>query len=99
MENLRHAMEGALDTLLWFEESISELEEKTGELMKLLENNNIPPDLLFDFFKIFSQIRFHLTEADEYHSLLEKFGKTNNLKQRANLKAQSERSLKMVNTG
>lgn len=71
MEKLRNTLEGALDTIIWFEKSITELEVQSGELMKFLEENRIPRERFFELFKIFSQLRFHLTEAEEYQSLLQ----------------------------
>ncbi len=70
MEEMDQTVKGALDTILWFEDSLTEVEAKTGELFHLLEQQNIDPEPLYEIFKVYSQIRFHIAEAHEYQALL-----------------------------
>ncbi len=70
MDEIDQTVKGALDTILWFEDSLTEVEAKTGELFHILENKNIDPEPLYEIFKVFSQIRFHMAEAHEYQALL-----------------------------
>lgn len=69
---VQHAVEGAIDTILWFDESVEELETKLGELNRFLDDKNISTDLVFEVFKIISHLRFHLEEAGEYQSILQR---------------------------
>ncbi|MCZ6646446.1 MAG: hypothetical protein O7B79_09430 [SAR324 cluster bacterium] len=70
MEEMDQTVKGALDTILWFEDSLTEVEAKTGELFHMLERQNIDPEPLYEIFKVYSQIRFHMAEAHEYQALL-----------------------------
>ena len=63
-------VKGALDTILWFEDSLTEVEARTGELFHMLERHEIDPEPLYEIFKVYSQIRFHMAEAHEYQALL-----------------------------
>ena len=70
VEKIQQTVEGALDTYLSLEDSFSELEGKTAELYQHLQDRNVEKGLLFEMFRIFSQIRFQLVEAGEYQTLL-----------------------------
>ena len=70
VEKIQHTVEGALDTYRSLEDSFSELEGKTAELYRHLHDQNVEKGLLFEMFRIFSQIRFQLVEAGEYQALL-----------------------------
>ena len=70
MDEMNETVRAALDTVLCFEDSLTEVEAKTGNLFHMLEEKNIDPEPLYEIFKVFSQIRFHLAEAHEYQSLL-----------------------------
>ena len=70
VEKIQQAVEGALDSYRSLEDSFSELEGKTAELYQHLHDRNVEKSLLFEMFRIFSQIRFQLVEAGEYQALL-----------------------------
>ena len=70
VEKIQQAVEGALDSYRCLEDSFSELEGKTAELYQHLHHRNVEKNLLFEMFRIFSQIRFQLVEAGEYQALL-----------------------------
>ena len=70
VEKIQQTVEGALDTYRSLEDSFSELEGKAAELFPHLQDRNVEKGLLFEMFKIFSQIRFQLVEAGEYQALL-----------------------------
>jgi hypothetical protein len=70
MDEIDQTVKGALDTILWFEDALTEVEAKTGELFHILENKNIDPEPIYEIFKVFSQIRFHMAESHEYQALL-----------------------------
>ena len=70
VEKIQQAVEGALDSYRSLEDSFSELEGKTAELYRHLQDRNVEKSLLFEMFRIFSQIRFQLVEAGEYQALL-----------------------------
>ncbi len=71
MEELDHTVKEALETMLAFEGSFDEVELKTGELFHLFEARGIDPEPLYQIFRVFSEIRFHMAEAHEYRSLLD----------------------------
>lgn len=70
MDEMEPTVKAALDTILWFEDSLTEVEAKTGELFHVLEKHNIDPEPVYEIFKVFSQIRFHMAESHEYRALL-----------------------------
>ena len=70
MDEMDHTVKAALDTILWFEDSLTEVEARTGDLFHVLEKHNIDPEAVYEIFKVFSQIRFHLAESHEYQALL-----------------------------
>ena len=70
VDEMEPTVKAALDTILWFEDSLMEVEAKTGELFHVLEKHNIDPEPVYEIFRVFSQIRFHLAESHEYQVLL-----------------------------
>lgn len=70
MDEMDPTVKAALDTILWFEDSLTEVEAKTGELFHVLEKHDIDPEPVYEIFKVFSQIRFHMAESHEYQALL-----------------------------
>jgi hypothetical protein len=71
MDNFDQTVQGALETILGFEDAITEVEVKAGELFHHLENSNVDPQPLYEIFRIFSDLRFQMAEAHEYQALLE----------------------------
>ena len=71
MDEMDPTVKAALDTILWFEDSLMEVEAKTGELIHVLEKHDIDPEPVYEIFKVFSQLRFHMAEAHEYQALLD----------------------------
>ncbi len=71
MEEMDHTVKEALETVLGFEGSLNDLETRTGELFHLFEQKHLDPEPLYQIFRVFSEIRFHMAEADEYQTLLE----------------------------
>lgn len=71
MDELDHTVQGALETILGFEDAITDVEVKAGELFHQLESSNLDPQPLYEIFRIFSDLRFQLAEAHEYQALLE----------------------------
>ncbi len=71
MDQNDHMVQGALETIVGFEDAITDVEVKAGELFHLLENSNIDPQPLYEIFRIFSDLRFQMAEAHEYQALLE----------------------------
>jgi len=60
----------ALDTMLWLNDSVLELEEKAGALMEYLNRQQVDGEPVLELFRVLSQIRFHLEEAEEYQRLV-----------------------------
>lgn len=69
-EDIDHTVEGALETMIGFENAITNVELKAGELFHLLESRAIDPAPVYEIFRIISGIHFQLAEAHEYQALI-----------------------------
>jgi hypothetical protein len=67
---VQHTVEGAIDTILWFQQDLDALESRLGALNRYLHDAQIPNDLVLEVFRVISRLRFHLEEAGEYQEIL-----------------------------
>lgn len=67
---VQHTVEGAIDTILWFQQDLDSLESRLGALNRYLRDAHISNELVLEVFRVMSQLRFHLEEAGEYQEIL-----------------------------
>ena len=69
---IQHTVEGAIDTILAFDVTVSDLETRLKELLRALDGQELAADRIFAVFKVLATVRFHFEEAAEYREILQR---------------------------
>ncbi|MBI3992711.1 MAG: hypothetical protein HY342_05520 [Candidatus Lambdaproteobacteria bacterium] len=69
---IQHAVDGAIDTILAFAGTLSDLETRLKELLRALQEREQDAELIYAIVKVLATVRFHFEEAAEYREILQR---------------------------